>query len=49
MGRLKFQELRRKAEAQGRDIRDFHEVVLGQGRLTLALLDEVVDGWLADA
>ncbi|KJK49963.1 hypothetical protein UK23_12115 [Lentzea aerocolonigenes] len=49
VGRLKFQELRRKAEAQGRDVRDFHEVVLSQGRLTLALLDEVVDAWLADA
>ena len=47
VGRLKFQELRRKAG--GRDVRDFHEVVLSQGRLTLALLEEVVDGWLADA
>ncbi|MEV6242523.1 DUF885 domain-containing protein [Lentzea sp. NPDC051838] len=49
VGRLKFEELRRKAEAAGQDVRDFHEVVLSQGRLTLALLDEVVDGWLADA
>ncbi|SDO91073.1 DUF885 domain-containing protein [Lentzea jiangxiensis] len=47
VGRLKFQELRRKAEAAGEDVRDFHEVVLSQGRLTLALLEEVVDGWLA--
>ena len=47
VGRLKFQELRKKAA--GRDVRDFHEVVLSQGRLTLALLDEVVTEWIADA
>ncbi|MGW6936644.1 DUF885 domain-containing protein [Lentzea sp. NPDC054927] len=49
VGRLKFQELRARAESAGRDVRDFHEVVLSQGRLTLALLEEVVDEWLADA
>nr|WP_167975864.1 DUF885 domain-containing protein [Lentzea indica] len=49
VGRLKFQELRRKAEKAGKDVRDFHEVVLSQGRLTLALLDEVVEEWIADA
>ncbi|HEX8867844.1 MAG TPA: DUF885 domain-containing protein, partial [Lentzea sp.] len=49
VGRLRFQELRRRAEAAGKDVRDFHEVVLSQGRLTLALLDEVVTEWLADA
>ncbi|WP_157984576.1 DUF885 domain-containing protein [Lentzea terrae] len=49
VGRLKFQELREKATRQGKDVRDFHEVVLSQGRLTLALLEEVVDEWLADA
>jgi uncharacterized protein (DUF885 family) len=49
VGRLKFQELRQKAEAAGKDVRDFHEVVLSQGRLTLALLDEVVEEWIAGA
>ncbi|MET9231497.1 DUF885 domain-containing protein [Lentzea sp. NPDC003310] len=47
VGRLKFQELRAKAEEAGEDVRDFHEVVLGQGRLTLAQLDEVVEEWIA--
>ncbi|ANZ36793.1 hypothetical protein BBK82_12655 [Lentzea guizhouensis] len=49
VGRLKFEELRRKAEEllQNRfDVRDFHEVVLGAGRLTLGLLDEVVRKWV---
>ncbi|SEQ30916.1 Uncharacterized conserved protein, DUF885 familyt [Lentzea xinjiangensis] len=47
VGRLKFRELRRKAEDAGKDVRDFHEVVLSQGRLTLALLDDVVTEWIA--
>jgi uncharacterized protein (DUF885 family) len=49
VGRLKFQELRRKAERELQDrfdVRDFHEVVLGSGRLTLGLLDEVVGKWV---
>ncbi|MFS8099793.1 DUF885 domain-containing protein [Lentzea alba] len=49
VGRLKFDELRARAEAAGKDVRDFHEVVLSQGRLTLALLDEVVTDWLAES
>ncbi|GAB2871400.1 DUF885 domain-containing protein [Lentzea nigeriaca] len=49
VGRLKFQELHGKAEEAGKDVRDFHEVVLSRGRLTLALLDEVVHEWIADA
>lgn len=48
VGRLKFDELRAKSDAAGRDVRDFHEVVLSQGRLTLALLDQVVTDWLAE-
>ncbi|ANZ36795.1 hypothetical protein BBK82_12665 [Lentzea guizhouensis] len=50
VGRLKFQELRRKAENVLRerfDLRDFHEVVLSHGRLTLTQLDEVVEEWIA--
>ncbi|NKE63150.1 DUF885 domain-containing protein, partial [Lentzea sp. PSKA42] len=51
VGRLKFDEVRRKAEkALGAafDIRDFHEVVLGHGRLTLGLLDDVVTAWTTE-
>lgn len=47
VGRLKFQELRGKAEEAGKDVRDFHEVVLGHGRLTLGQLEEVVEEWIA--
>lgn len=47
VGRLKFQELRGKALEAGRDIRDFHEVVLTNGRLTLSQLEEVVEEWIA--
>ncbi|WP_052684594.1 DUF885 domain-containing protein [Lentzea aerocolonigenes] len=48
MGRLKFDELRTRSDEAGRDVRDFHEVVLSRGRLTLALLDQVVADWLAE-
>jgi uncharacterized protein (DUF885 family) len=51
VGRLKFAELRAKAEEElgaAFDIRDFHEVVLGHGRLTLDLLDHVVTTWIAE-
>lgn len=51
VGRLKFQEVRGKAErALGAafDVRDFHEVVLGHGKLTLGLLDDVVTAWIAE-
>ncbi len=51
VGRLKFDELRATAErALGAafDIRDFHEVVLGHGRLTLGLLEDVVTAWIAE-
>jgi uncharacterized protein (DUF885 family) len=48
VGRLKFDELRAASDRAGRDVRDFHEVVLSRGRLTLALLDQVVADWLAE-
>lgn len=50
VGQLKIAELRRKAEgALGPkfDIRDFHEVVLGQGALPLDVLEEQVDAYIA--
>ena len=45
MGELKIRELRKKAEAElGKDfdIREFHEVILEQGTVTLAILEERV-------
>jgi uncharacterized protein (DUF885 family) len=51
VGRLKFDELRAKAEkalGPAFDVRDFHEVVLGHGRLTLGLLDDVVTAWITE-
>ncbi|RAS60283.1 uncharacterized protein DUF885 [Lentzea atacamensis] len=51
VGRLKFQELRAKAQqtlGAAFDVRDFHEVVLSHGNLTLGLLDDVVTAWIAE-
>src|SRR5262249_31625621 len=31
------------------DIKDYHEAVLGCGRVPLAVLDGVIDGWIAAA
>ncbi|HEX8867845.1 MAG TPA: DUF885 domain-containing protein [Lentzea sp.] len=51
VGRLKFAELRttaRRALGAAFDVRDFHEVVLGHGKLTLGLLEDVVTAWIAE-
>ncbi|WP_022697324.1 DUF885 domain-containing protein [Euryhalocaulis caribicus] len=50
IGMLKFQELReRSQEALGDDfdIREYHETVLANGSLPLAILEEQVDEWIA--
>jgi uncharacterized protein (DUF885 family) len=50
IGQLKIIELRRKAEgALGRrfDIRDFHEVVLGNGAMPLDVLEAQVNAYIA--
>jgi uncharacterized protein (DUF885 family) len=50
VGQLKIAELRGRAErALGPkfDLRDFHEVVLGQGALPLDVLEEQVDAYIA--
>ena len=50
IGQLKIAELRKKAETSlGRkfDIRDFHEVVLGNGAVPLSVLEEEVDRYIA--
>ena len=48
MGQLKIQELRKKAEQQlgpKFDVRQFHDVVLGQGAVPLDLLESQVNSW----
>jgi uncharacterized protein (DUF885 family) len=50
VGRLEIQRIRAEAEramGDGFDIRSFHDTVLGQGPLPLAVLDEVVREWAA--
>lgn len=49
MGELKIRELRKKAEAElgsKFDIRDFHEVILGQGTVTLPILEKLVNKYI---
>jgi uncharacterized protein (DUF885 family) len=51
IGSLKIQELRRRAEsALGSKVSlpKFHEIVLGEGTLPLALLETKVDRWIAE-
>ncbi|ASR52168.1 DUF885 domain-containing protein [Blastomonas fulva] len=50
VGELKIIELRRRAEqALGDrfDIRAFHDLILAQGQLPMTLLEQKVDGWIA--
>jgi uncharacterized protein (DUF885 family) len=52
IGSLKIQELRRRAEsALGSkfSLPKFHEIVLGEGTLPLALLETKVDRWIAES
>ncbi|RSZ59256.1 DUF885 domain-containing protein [Massilia atriviolacea] len=52
VGQLKIRALRDKAQAalgEKFDIRRFHSVVLDNGPLTLALLEQQVDAWIAAA
>ncbi len=51
MGELKIRELRTLAEKElgsKFDIRDFHEIILEQGTVTLAILDRRVKNWIRD-
>jgi uncharacterized protein (DUF885 family) len=50
IGQLKIMELRARAEqafGERFDIRDFHEMVLGQGDLPLEMLEARIDAWIA--
>lgn len=50
MGELKIRELREKAEAalgEDFDIRAFHSIILEQGTVTMKIMEERVDNWIA--
>ncbi len=49
IGELKIRELRKKAEAElgsKFDVREFHEVILGQGTVTLAILEDRINNYI---
>ena len=49
IGELKIRELRKKAEkelGEDFDIRDFHEVILSQGTVTLTIMEKLVDAYI---
>ena len=49
IGEIKIRELRKKAETELNekfDIRDFHEVILEQGTVTLAILETRVNNYI---
>ncbi|WP_339721373.1 DUF885 domain-containing protein [uncultured Paraglaciecola sp.] len=49
MGEIKIRELRAKAEKQlgaKFDIRSFHDTVIGQGSLPMAVLENVINDWI---
>ena len=51
IGQLKILELRAKAEKQlgaKFNLSDFHDTVLGQGAVTLSVLERIVDEWIAE-
>lgn len=51
IGQLKILELRAKAEKElgdKFDLSDFHDTVLGQGAVTLSVLERIIDEWIAE-
>ena len=51
MGELKIKELRKKAEDALKDkfdIREFHGIVLSQGTVTLKILEQMMDRYIAE-
>jgi uncharacterized protein (DUF885 family) len=50
-GELKIKELRKKAEEKLKDkfdIRAFHDLILSQGTVTMNILEQMVDRWIAE-
>lgn len=51
MGELKIKELRQRAEDKLKekfDIREFHDLILSQGTLTLSIMEMMVDRWIKE-
>jgi uncharacterized protein (DUF885 family) len=51
IGQLRILELRRKAEEELGDkfnLSEFHDTILGQGAVTLSVLDGIVADWIAE-
>ena len=51
MGELKIKEVRKKAETALKDkfdVREFHGVVLSQGTVTLTILEQMIDRYIAE-
>ncbi len=51
-GSLVIQELRARAEAElgdRFDIREFHDLVIGDGTITLGMLERKIDDWIAES
>ena len=49
IGELKIRELRKKAKTElgsKFDIREFHEVILGQGTVTLSILENLINSYI---
>ena len=51
IGEIKIRELRQRAEkslGEYFDIRDFHEVILSQGTVTLKIMEDRVNNWIKE-
>ena len=51
LGELKIVELRKKSEqlmGVDFDVKEFHDVILMNGSVSLPTLEQIVDAWLAD-
>jgi uncharacterized protein (DUF885 family) len=51
IGQMKISELNQKAQKEleaNFNLRDFHDVVLGNGSIPLTLLEENVNAWIAE-
>jgi uncharacterized protein (DUF885 family) len=49
MGELKIKELRKRAEDKLKekfDVREFHDLILSEGTVTLTIMDKMVDNFI---